>query len=140
VLRGGCVSGNRSRWREQASPQESEAGPAIHLAFEQLEAIDVSFDRSPTPEIAQGRVHRRVVVAEAVGKADELHQTRLLALFQPAVQASGNAVGQDRVKRQEQVLGLGNLGTQLFQRRQVVTLALGELSLGLGEEPARLAC
>jgi hypothetical protein len=84
-------------------------------------------------------MHCRVVVAEAVGGADDLHYTRLLALFQPAVQAPGHAFGQDRVKRHEQPLGLGDLGTELFERRQVAPLALGELCLGLREEPARLA-
>jgi hypothetical protein len=71
----------------------------------------VSFDKSLAPGIAEGCMHRRVVVAEAVSEAYELHHTRLLGPFQPAVQAPGNTFGQECVKRHEQMLGLGDLGT-----------------------------
>src|SRR5262245_29292015 len=91
VLRGCCGSGRKSSWGEHASAQESESCPAIHLAFEELEAIDVPFHWSLAPRIAEGRVQRGVVVTQPLSEANELHPTRLLTLLQPAVQPRRNA-------------------------------------------------
>ena len=91
VLRGCYASGSKSSWGEDASPQEGESFPAIYLAFEQLEAIDVSFHWSLTPGIAEGRMHSGIVVTQPLSEANELHRARLLALVQPAVQVRGNA-------------------------------------------------
>lgn len=38
-----------SRRQEEASGQEIELGPAEHLAFEHLQAVDLAFDGALTP-------------------------------------------------------------------------------------------
>ena len=51
------------RVEEHALAQEIELGAAIHLALEQLEAIDLPFNGSLAPGVAQGGAHGRLVSA-----------------------------------------------------------------------------
>jgi hypothetical protein len=98
-------------------PRRSNAKLAlpVHLPLEQLEPIDLPLDRPLAPRIAQGSAYRRVITTQAVRKANELGNARLLALFQPVVQARDSAFGDKRVELFEQLLGSADRRTALFQ-------------------------
>jgi len=54
--------------RQHTSAQQREAGPAIHLALEHLQAIDVALNRPLTPLVAHGGSHGSIIPAQAARK------------------------------------------------------------------------
>ncbi len=56
---------------EHALAEEIDLGAAVHLALEQFEAIDLTFNLPLTPVIAQGRAHSGLVPAQATREANE---------------------------------------------------------------------
>jgi hypothetical protein len=104
---------------QDALSEERKSGSPIHLALEELESIDLSFDRPLAPWIAQSGAHRRVITAQAVCEANELSDAGVLALLQPAVQACGRSLSDERVKRRQQALRLSHCWIQLLERSQV---------------------
>lgn len=65
---------------EHAQAEQVEAGAAIHLPFDQFQAVDVSFDSSIAPGQAQGREHGVAVARQMLG---EVGQRRLDRGFEP---------------------------------------------------------
>ena len=68
---------------EDALPREIEAGAAVHAAFDELEAVDLSFDRAIAPGLDDGRAHGRFVLPKPRREATEIGRGRL---FQPGFQ------------------------------------------------------
>src|SRR5690349_11560422 len=133
------MSGRKRRLGQHTLSEERKSCSAIHLALEQLESIDLPFDRPLTPGIAQSGAYRRVITAQALRKAHKLGDTGVLALLQPAVEACGRPLSDEGMKRRQQALRLSHRRTQLLERGQVLGFVNRESCLRLGEEPARLA-
>ena len=67
---------------QEAAAEEIEACTAKHLAFQHLQPVDVPLDRAGTPGQGDTGFHRRIVLAQSVGKALQgLQGTRGRALY-----------------------------------------------------------
>jgi hypothetical protein len=60
--------------QEEASGQQIEPGPAEHLALEQLQAVDLAFDRALAPGQRDGGLDGGQVCPEPSGEAPEGRQ------------------------------------------------------------------
>ena len=49
------------RQRNESGAEELHAGPAVHLALDRLQSIDLSLDRPVAPAVGHGRLHRQNV-------------------------------------------------------------------------------
>ena len=78
-----------------------------------------AFDGPLAPGIAQSGAYRRLITTEALCKANELGDTGVLALLQPAVQARGRPFGDEGMKRRQQALRLSDRWTELLQTLKV---------------------
>jgi hypothetical protein len=54
---------------EDAEPEQIEAGTAVHLAFDQLQSMNLSFDLTVAPERLQCRQHLGLIADEMGGEA-----------------------------------------------------------------------
>jgi hypothetical protein len=56
---------------QHAQLQEVKVSASIHLPLDGFETIDMAFDRSITPPILESSYYRRILLAQADGKAAE---------------------------------------------------------------------
>ena len=54
---------------EHAAAKKIEAGPTVHVALDELQTIDVPFDRSGAPRFAQGGMDSVIILPQADGEA-----------------------------------------------------------------------
>ena len=74
---------------EHAAAEKIEAGPAVHVALDELETVDVPFDRPGAPRFAQGGMDSVIILSEADGEASE---GAAFSLVDPGVQPIGQAL------------------------------------------------
>lgn len=70
-----------------AQPKQIEAGTAVHLAFDELQSIDLSFDLTVAPMHLQCRQHCGLITDEVGGEAG---QRGPLGRSKPAEMGYGN--------------------------------------------------
>jgi hypothetical protein len=63
---------------EHAAAQEIEAGPTVHVAFDELQTVDVPLDWSGAPRFAQGGMDSVIILPQADGEAFDVTARRLL--------------------------------------------------------------
>src|SRR5512134_3021204 len=74
---------------EHAAAEKIEAGPAVHVALDELQTVDVPFDRPGAPRFAQGGMDSVIILPQADGEASDVTARGLL---DPGVQPIGQAV------------------------------------------------
>ena len=74
----GAVAPLGSGGVENALPQQIEAGAAVHAAFDELEAVDLSLDRAIAPGFDDSRAHGRFVLPKPGSEATEVGCGRVL--------------------------------------------------------------
>jgi len=65
---------------QHAPLQEVKVGTAIHLPLNRFETINMALDRAMTPPIPEGSRDRRILLAQADGKAAQFWDA---ILFRP---------------------------------------------------------
>ena len=77
----------RMSWGQQeAAAEEIEPRPSKHLAFQHLEAIDVSLHGARTPGQGHPGFDRRIVVPQPLGKAPKHPKRTLRGALQPGIE------------------------------------------------------
>jgi len=69
----------RTRAVNDPGTQQGQTGPAVHLAFDHLEPIDVAFHRAVAPLLLQRCSYGCLVLADALGEALKLRTHRAAA-------------------------------------------------------------
>ena len=72
---------------QEAAAQEIEVRAAQHLAFHHFQPVDVPLDRAGTPGQGDAGFHRRIVLAQSVGKALQGLQGTGRRALQPGIEA-----------------------------------------------------
>jgi hypothetical protein len=81
--------------QEKTSGQQIELGPAKHLALEQLQAVDLAFDRALTPRQRHPGLHGGVIRTQSFGKAPEGRQGARGGTSQPGVELGRPALADE---------------------------------------------
>ncbi len=117
---------------EHAQAEQVEAGAAIHLPFDQFQAVDVSFDRSIAPGQAQGREH-------GVGSRDRCLAKLARGVFIAASSHAGHASqSRPRTMRKNSRAKLSSGGD--VGRAAVKFVKIGARGLRFGEQqPCNMA-
>src|SRR5262245_28659279 len=74
------------RRQEKALLEQIEFGPAIHLALQHFEAIDVAFDRAITPGQGDAGFDGVIVITQPFRKPLQGHEGTLCRPSQPGIQ------------------------------------------------------
>ena len=74
---------------QDAHPQQIQLSPAIHLSFNQLQAVDLPFGLAITPRQAECGYHRRFVNQDTADKTDQLDQPATQYGGDPGIQVLG---------------------------------------------------
>src|SRR5262245_59084292 len=134
---GGCA-GQPAPWLRldglhHALPQEPDARPAIALALEQLQAVDLALDRPIAPGQGEPRCDRLELLPQALGKACKRLNPARGGLGHPGLQGITPALPHERQKRLAQRVGLPDGVVHL---PELVDIELGILRpLGFGAHP-----
>jgi hypothetical protein len=71
---------------EDSRSQQDEPRSAVHLPFDRLQAIDVSFHRTIAPPLRHAREHGGFVAPDAFGKSSYFRTGGRFAFYQPITQ------------------------------------------------------
>src|SRR5260370_31928762 len=82
-----CVSLYQSGSRQEAVLQVGQPSSAIRLAFDELQAVDMSFHRSCTVGKRQTRHNRRFVPLDTASKGEEFSHVRCAHVFEPPLKS-----------------------------------------------------
>ena len=91
---------------QDAHPQQIQLNPAIHLSFNQLQAVDLTFRLSITPGQAERGHHRRLIHQETADKAEQFYQTAVQHRAYPDGEVLGAVLADQRDTGVAQPLGL----------------------------------
>src|SRR6266446_1015545 len=149
-LRGHCVDlGRRTRAarlgrpragsQHKAAAEQIEAGPAKHLAFQHLEAVDVPLDWAGTPGQGDTGFDRGIVLIQSCGKAAYSLDRTGRRTLEPWIELRRLPLANQDGKILRQVDRLGNLGRLCVELGQLLCLGLGALRLTPQHEPGRPA-
>ena len=124
--------------QEETSGQQIELGPAEHLALEQLQAVDVPFDRPLTPRQCHRGLDGSQVCPEPSGKTPEGREGARGGACQPQIEPGRLALADEggEVLRQPDGLRQGGMFGEL---RQVVAIHIPELFWRAEHQPGSLA-
>ncbi len=85
-LKVGAKKGWRIQFRQQASAEQLDTGPSIHLTLDRFEAINVAFHRSVAPLFGYCRFHRTDVLFQLSSEALQRMNSGLHSPFHPGMQ------------------------------------------------------
>ena len=74
---------------QHSNPQQLHAGATVHLAFEELQTIDMSFGLAVAPRQRESCSHGSQIVLQASSEAAHLGGTAAGQALQPSVELSG---------------------------------------------------
>jgi hypothetical protein len=109
---------------EDTVPQKHKTCPAIALALEQLQAVDMALDGTIAPGQGEPRLDRREILLQALGKAGERRNPARRGLGHPCLEGVAPALPHERQKRLAQRVGLPD---GLVHLTQVVDIELSIL-------------
>ena len=78
---------------EHAAAEKIEAGPAVHITLDELETVDVPFDRPGAPRFAQGGMDSIIVLPQAGCEAFEVTASGIIGPLLPQLSVSPVAIG-----------------------------------------------
>src|SRR5713226_2933000 len=107
--------------------EQSELGTTIHASFQELEPIDMPFERPLAPGQRQACQHCSFVLLDAFGKRLELWQTARLCRTEPGIQLVPGPLSDHLHERLCQVVSGLCTGTGLSDQRQFIVLCLVQL-------------
>lgn len=81
--------------------------PAIHLAFEHFETVNLALDRTGAPGQSQPGFHRFVVVSQTIGKPLKCDEAARYRSLQPGIEALRLALTHELSKTLSQINGFG---------------------------------
>ena len=99
-----------------AGLQQRESRTAVHLPFDRLQSIHVTFHRAVAPSRCHRRVHRRLVAANAFGEVANLRARTDLGPRQPLRQRAGRSLADQRRELVRKVQGTGQIGADKIGR------------------------
>ena len=95
---------------EHTQAQQVKLRASVHLAFEQLEAVDLSLNRATAPRRSEGRAHCGQVGFDVRRECAQLRHGAIAGFGQPAIKAA-NVTTLDKAKKVTcQTASNGNLG------------------------------
>src|SRR5205823_3660244 len=115
--------------------QQIKMSLAEHQPFLKLQAVDLGFDLPITPPRREGGTHRRVVTANALGKAFEFSNAGVLGLLQPGIQILVTTLCQHQDKGLTEMIGDLQIRVSLTDVLDVVALFLIKLCKLTSTEP-----
>ena len=101
---------SRSCRAHNAGLQEGKSGSTIHLAFDRLQPIHVTLHRTITPGERDCRVHRRLVLPDALGEVTNLRARAGLGPRQPILQRAARLLADQALELVRQVQGGRQIG------------------------------
>ena len=119
-------------------PEEVQLHPAIAIPLDQLQALELAFDRSGRPGERQRGLHRRIIPPEPLRTVAQLHAEAGMAGVEPGIQVRRLPLADHRRPLAPECCHLAPLGMLLEalpERRCVCWPLLG----GLQDEPGALA-
>ena len=119
-------------------PEEVQLHPAIATTLDQLEAVDLAFNRSGRPGESQRGFHRRIIPPEPLGTVPQLNAGAGVAGLEPGIQVRRLPLAEHRRPLAHERCHLSQLGMLLEalpERLGVCCTLLG----GLQDEPGELA-
>ncbi len=124
VTRHWAMSKRRSGRQEEASSQQIEPGPAIHVPFQHLQPINLPFDRALTPGQGDGGLDGAVIRTKSSGKTPEGRQGALGGTCQPRVELGRLALTDEGGEVLREGHGLCQLRGLLSQLRQLAVIVI----------------
>src|SRR5260370_15833358 len=127
---------------QQSLAEQREGCPAIHLALERLEAVDLAFRLALAPVQQQRRLHRCKVTAYPACEAAQFGDAAVLGRHQPGVQFGHRtrttvvALVDECAEVLYQRAGLANLRTEVQQCLEELLLGRVADEVWLHQEPA----
>jgi len=123
---------------KDASAQECEARPPVHLALERLESVHLPFCLTLTPRRAHGGLNSGIVTAKALGESHQLWYPALFTVLQPGREAVERLFPQEQVKRAHEPLSTGKMRTQTCEGSDIGRLRGRKVTGSFHKQPARL--
>ena len=111
---------------QQAGFQHIKLGPPVHLAFDELQPVDLPFNLPITPCILQRSGDRRIVLPNPRRKTPHLWHGALLRALQPGGSHLGVALPDHLLEDVREVSHRLDIYAQLAQMREEHFLLRGE--------------
>jgi len=107
---------------QNAQPEEVELGAAIHVALDNLQAIDMPFNRAVTPLKFQGSTDSAIVLAQTCCEGLELRNSTGLSISEPWVKSAHLAMPNHEHESLSQLVSDCNLKAHLAKSRPIGVL------------------
>ena len=133
------MTGAWSCREEEASGEQIEPCPAEHLALEQLQAVDVPFDRALTPGQRDGGLDGGIIRTQPFGKAPKGGESARGGACQPWIELGRLALADEGGEVLRERYGLRQRGRLRGQLRQLLVILLCQSSWRAEDQPGRPA-
>src|SRR5690349_17178287 len=127
-------------WRaviaKHAPSQEVEVCATIHLAFKELQAVDLPLGLSVTPRGRKGIDDSREILSDAIGKGNQRRNARGDHILNPGYQIAWLVVAHHLLKRVNQAMGQCDSRVGLLDTFQGLLFFFLQAGFGLEQEPS----
>jgi hypothetical protein len=137
--RDGLRAGRASRGEQEAAGEEIEVGPAIHLALQHFQAIDMALDRPIAPGHGDPSLNGVVVLVEPLGKVAQGLQRTAGRALEPRIELRRLPLADQSGKVLRQVNGLGDRGRLRVELGELLDLSCRAFRLTPQDEPGGAA-